>query len=47
MAHQPNRAVPGDETVWLPQDFINVADFSSIDFVAGYKFVMGWWKALN
>jgi hypothetical protein len=46
-AHQPNDAVPGDETVGVPQYFIYVAEFSSIDFGAGYKFVLGWWKALN
>ena len=22
-AHKPNHAVPGDETVWVPQDLIN------------------------
>jgi hypothetical protein len=47
MAHQPNRAVPGDETVLVPQSFINVSEVSSIDVGAGYKFVMGWWKAIN
>jgi hypothetical protein len=46
-AHQPKNAVSGDETVWLPQYFINVTEFSSIDFGAGYKFVMGWWQVLN
>ena len=40
-------AVPGDETVWVPQHFINGTEFSSIDFGAGYKALMGWWKALN
>jgi hypothetical protein len=40
-AHQPNDAVPGDETVRVPQYFINGAEFSSIDFGAGYKFVLG------
>jgi hypothetical protein len=46
-AHLPNDAVQVDETVLLPQYFINVSEFSSIDFGAGYKFVLGWWKALN
>jgi hypothetical protein len=27
--------------------FIDVTEFSSIDFEAGYKFVLGWWQALN
>jgi hypothetical protein len=31
----------------MPQYFINVAEFSSIDVEVGYKFVLGWWKALN
>jgi len=46
-AHQPNRAVPGDETVWVPQYFINVRGFLGIDVEEGYKFVMGLWQALN
>jgi hypothetical protein len=46
-AHKLNHAVPGDETVWVPQYFINVTVFSSKDFGAGYKFVLGLWKALN
>jgi hypothetical protein len=46
-AHQPNDAVPGDETVWVPQYYINVTIFSSIDFGTSYKFVLGWWKAIN
>ena len=46
-ARQPKDAVPGDETVRVPQYFINVAEFSSIDFGAGYKAVLGWRKALN
>ncbi len=47
LAHKPNRAVPGDETVWVPQSFINVTEFSSIDFGDVYKSVLGLWKALN
>ena len=46
-ADSANDAVPGDETVLMPQDFINVTEFSSIDFGASYKFVLGWWKAIN
>jgi len=46
-ARQPNRAVQGDETVRVPQDFINGTEFSSIDFGAAYKAVLGWRKALN
>lgn len=33
---QPNDAVPGDETVRVPQDFINGTEFTSIDFGIGY-----------
>jgi len=46
-ARQPKDAVPGDETVRMPQDFINGTEFTSIDFWAGYKAVLGWRKALN
>jgi len=46
-ARQPKDAVPGDETVRVPQYFINGAEFTSIDFGAGYKTVLGWRKALN
>jgi hypothetical protein len=46
-ARQPKDAVPGDETVRVPQDFINGTEFKSIDFGTGYKLVMGWRKALN
>ena len=33
-------AVPGDETVRLPQYFINGTELSSIDFGPGYKTVL-------
>jgi hypothetical protein len=33
-------AVPGDETVWMPQKFINVIEFSGLNVRAGYKFVL-------
>jgi hypothetical protein len=46
-ASQPKDAVPGDEVVQVPQNFINGTEFTSIDFGTGYKFVMGWLKALN
>jgi hypothetical protein len=46
-ASQPKDAVPVDETVRVPQDLINVTEFTSIDFGAGYKAVMGWLKAIN
>jgi hypothetical protein len=46
-AHQPNDAVPGDETVMVPQYFISGTVVTRIDFGACYKFVLGWWKALN
>jgi len=46
-ARQPKDAVPGEEAVRVQQYFINGTEFSSIDFGAGYKAVLGWRKALN
>jgi hypothetical protein len=46
-ARQPNDAVPGDETVRVPQYFINGTEVTLVDFGAGYKAVLGWRKALN
>jgi len=46
-ARQPKDAVPGDETVRVPQYFINRTEITRIDFGAGYKAVLGWRKALN
>ena len=46
-ARQPKDAVPGDETVRVPQYFINGTDVTRIDFGKGYKVVLGWRKALN
>jgi hypothetical protein len=46
-ARQPKDAVPEDETVRVPQHFINGTKFKSIDFGAGYKAVLGWRKAIN
>ena len=46
-ASQPKDAVPGDETVRVPQYFINGTDVTRIDFGVGYKAILGWLKALN
>jgi hypothetical protein len=46
-ASQPKDAVPGDETVRVPQDIINGTEVTGIDFRTGYKAVLGWLKALN
>ena len=46
-ARQPKDVVPGDETVRVPQYFINGTDVTRIDFGAGYKAVQGWRKAIN
>ena len=35
-------AVAGDETVRVPQYFINGTEVIRIDFGAGYKAVLGW-----
>ena len=40
-------AVPVDETVRVPQDFINGTEFKSIDIGAGYKFVLALAEAIN
>ena len=39
-AHQPNHAVPGDETVWVPQDLINGKEFKGIELGIDYKSVL-------
>ena len=41
-ARQPKYAVPVDETVRVPQYFINGTEVTLIDFGAGYKAVLGW-----
>jgi len=46
-ARQPKDAVPVDETVRVPQYFINGTEVTRIDFWAGYKSVLGWRKAIN
>ena len=46
-ADSANDAVPVDETVQVPQYFIDRTEFTNIDVGAGYKSVLGWRKALN
>ena len=46
-ARQPKDAVQVDETVRMPQYFLNGTEIKSIDVGAGYKAVLGWRKALN
>jgi hypothetical protein len=46
-ARQPKDAVQVDETVRMPQYFLNGTEIKSIDVGAGYKAVLGWLKALN
>ena len=46
-ASQPKDAVPGNETVRVPQDLINGIEFKGIDVGAGYKSVLALAKALN
>ena len=46
-ADSANDAVPGDETVRVPQNFKNGTEFTSIDFGAGYKSVLALAKAIN
>ena len=46
-ADSANDAVPGDETVRVPQDFINGKEVTGIDFGGGYKAVLALAKALN
>jgi hypothetical protein len=41
-ARQPKDAVPGDETVRVPQYFINGTDVTRIDFGKAYEAVLGW-----
>ena len=41
MADSANDAVPGDETVWVPQSFINVTEFTSIDFRGWLQICLG------
>ena len=46
-ARQPKDADLVDEIVRLTQCFINETEFTCIDFWAGYKYVLGWRKAIN
>ena len=46
-ADSANDAVPGDETVRVPQDFINGIEFKVIEFGTDYKSVLALAKALN
>ena len=46
-ADSANDAVPVDETVRVPQDFINGTEFKSIDVGVDYKSVLALAKALN
>jgi hypothetical protein len=46
-ADSANNAVPVDETVRVPKDFINGTEFKSIDAGVDYKFVLALAKALN
>jgi hypothetical protein len=46
-ARQPKDAVPVDETVRVPQYFLDGTDVTRIDFGPRHKAVMGWRKALN
>jgi hypothetical protein len=44
---QPDDAVKGDETVRVPQHFINGTEFKGIDIGVDYKSVLALAKALN
>jgi hypothetical protein len=46
-ADSANDAVPVDETVRVPQHFINGTEFKGIDVKDNYKFVLAQAKALN
>jgi hypothetical protein len=46
-ADSANDAVPVDETVRVPQDFINGTKFKGIDVGVDYKSVLARAKALN
>ena len=46
-ADSANDAVPRDETVRVPLDFINGTEFKGIDVGADYKTVLALAKALN
>ena len=46
-ADSANDAVPGDETVRVPQDFINGTEVKGIDVGVDYKAVLALAKAIN
>ncbi len=46
-ADSANNAVPGDETVRVPQDLINGKEFNGIELGIDYKSVLALAKALN
>jgi hypothetical protein len=46
-ADSANDAVPVDETVRVPQDFINGTEFKCIDVGIDYKSVLALAKAIN
>ena len=46
-ADSANDAVPGDETVWVLQNFINGTEFKCIELGIDYKSVLALAKALN
>jgi hypothetical protein len=46
-ADSANEAVPVDETVRVPQDFINGTEIKSIDVGVNYKSVLALAKAIN
>ena len=46
-ADSANDTVPVDETVRVPQDFINGTEFKGIDVGVGYKSVLALAKAIN
>jgi len=46
-ADSANDTVPVDETVWVPQDFINGTEIKGMDVGNDYKSVLALAKALN
>jgi hypothetical protein len=46
-ADSANDAVPVDETVRVPQNFINESEFKDIDVGVNYKSVLALAKAIN
>jgi hypothetical protein len=47
LADSANDTVPVDETVRVPQNYINGTEIKSIDFVVDYKSVLALAKAIN